>query len=397
MKCSKCGTINHGTNFCVNCFFPLDDSNSIEEEQIEYLDDESLDLYNDTVNKDDVLNDVTSVYSKVLPAGQTLENLNNEVNVSSSDLNNFDLSNSQVLTNNVKSDVILNSNSDVQLNVTSNNEVNVQSNDTLNSKVNISQEGDSNVQSNNKDDVEDVDIRWAIKKDAKGRKKAPIIIGMIVTSILSFLITFLIVSFLVTPFLMSSSIIGLASSFNLILILFVAEILNAIIVFLLAQVVIKISLEVSRGSNITVFGAISYVFKHFGRNLKLYLLLIVFVIVIVLIFSTLSNLVDPVIAIFIPLVIVLYFIPVLVLYSIMAVDDVNYNKLKIGMLDKCMELARGHRTEYYGLIISFIGWFLLIPFTFGILSFWVMPYLQISVSNWYRYLNKEVSYSKVSS
>lgn len=44
----------------------------------------------------------------------------------------------------------------------------------------------------------------------------------------------------------------------------------------------------------------------------------------------------------------------------------------------------GHKAEYFMLNLSFIGWMILGPFTFGILYLWVIPYYEATMANYYR-------------
>lgn len=54
-----------------------------------------------------------------------------------------------------------------------------------------------------------------------------------------------------------------------------------------------------------------------------------------------------------------------------------------------MALMAGHKTEYFVLCLSFIGWGLLIPITFGIAGIWVIPYMQTTLANYYRTISGE--------
>ena len=47
------------------------------------------------------------------------------------------------------------------------------------------------------------------------------------------------------------------------------------------------------------------------------------------------------------------------------------------------EMMRGNKTRLLALYLSFIGWFILSAFTFGIGFFFLMPYVQTSVTNFY--------------
>lgn len=51
-----------------------------------------------------------------------------------------------------------------------------------------------------------------------------------------------------------------------------------------------------------------------------------------------------------------------------------------------MRMMQGHKWRLFCLEFSFIGWYLLCGLTFGILSFWVVPYVQVSVAAFYEEL-----------
>ena len=50
---------------------------------------------------------------------------------------------------------------------------------------------------------------------------------------------------------------------------------------------------------------------------------------------------------------------------------------------KSMELMEGNKLRLFYLHLSFIGWMLLCALTFGILIFWVMPYMQCATAEFY--------------
>lgn len=50
---------------------------------------------------------------------------------------------------------------------------------------------------------------------------------------------------------------------------------------------------------------------------------------------------------------------------------------------KSQEMMRGHKMELFVLILSFIGWFFLGVLTFGVGMFFVMPYYQTTLANFY--------------
>ena len=46
-------------------------------------------------------------------------------------------------------------------------------------------------------------------------------------------------------------------------------------------------------------------------------------------------------------------------------------------------MMNGHKAEYFWLMLSFIGWWLLCILTIGILTFWVVPYVNVAKAEFY--------------
>ena len=64
---------------------------------------------------------------------------------------------------------------------------------------------------------------------------------------------------------------------------------------------------------------------------------------------------------------------------------------KTGITDamkKSREMMKGHKWELFVLILSFIGWMLLGILTFGILYLWLIPYMQVTMCNFYNEIKK---------
>ena len=60
-------------------------------------------------------------------------------------------------------------------------------------------------------------------------------------------------------------------------------------------------------------------------------------------------------------------------------------------IDKSKAITDGYKGELFVLGLSFIGWALLGGITFGIAFIWIMPYMQTTYANAYRYLNPVAS------
>ena len=53
------------------------------------------------------------------------------------------------------------------------------------------------------------------------------------------------------------------------------------------------------------------------------------------------------------------------------------------------ELMKGHKGEYFVLMLSFIGWLILVPFTLGLLLIWLIPYMNIAKTIYYDQLTEK--------
>lgn len=54
-----------------------------------------------------------------------------------------------------------------------------------------------------------------------------------------------------------------------------------------------------------------------------------------------------------------------------------------------MEITKGHKSDIFITLLSFLGWILLSVITGGILFIWVLPYIQLTFANVYQYLKSE--------
>lgn len=92
---------------------------------------------------------------------------------------------------------------------------------------------------------------------------------------------------------------------------------------------------------------------------------------------------------------VLFFfeIPVIILalaYSMVTFilyDDEELSAKEI--LTKSRMMMRDHKGELFLLMLSFIGWMFLCVFTFGIGMFWLMPYMQMTITKFYEQIRAE--------
>lgn len=55
-----------------------------------------------------------------------------------------------------------------------------------------------------------------------------------------------------------------------------------------------------------------------------------------------------------------------------------------------MDMMDGHKIDYILLCLSFIGWYILGIFTLGIIWLWIIPYMNVSMVNFYDKIKKDV-------
>lgn len=58
-------------------------------------------------------------------------------------------------------------------------------------------------------------------------------------------------------------------------------------------------------------------------------------------------------------------------------------------LQESRSMMNGHKWEYFVLLLSFLGWLLLVAVTLGIAALYVLPYMQQAEANFYRTLKGE--------
>ena len=58
-------------------------------------------------------------------------------------------------------------------------------------------------------------------------------------------------------------------------------------------------------------------------------------------------------------------------------------------IKRSQEMMKGHKMEFFKLLLSFLGWALLAPFTLGLLYIWLLPYMQATFANYYKSLKGE--------
>ena len=70
-------------------------------------------------------------------------------------------------------------------------------------------------------------------------------------------------------------------------------------------------------------------------------------------------------------------------------DNPELSELEV--IKKSKQMMQGHKMEYVLLSLSFIGWAILGIFTFGILYVWLIPYINVTMANFYNKLKQEIT------
>lgn len=70
-----------------------------------------------------------------------------------------------------------------------------------------------------------------------------------------------------------------------------------------------------------------------------------------------------------------------------ALDNPELDDIEV--LKASKEIMYGHKFEFFVLIISFFGWYILGLFTFGLLYFWLTPYMMVTFANFYNEIKDE--------
>lgn len=95
-------------------------------------------------------------------------------------------------------------------------------------------------------------------------------------------------------------------------------------------------------------------------------------------------------AVFVMLWSILFIIPGIIaavgysMVNYIIIDNPNMEAMEV--LKQSKKLMNGHKWEFFCLQLSFIGWHLLAACTFGLLYFYVIPYINVTTANYYNYL-----------
>ena len=92
------------------------------------------------------------------------------------------------------------------------------------------------------------------------------------------------------------------------------------------------------------------------------------------------------VAVLVSLASLLFVIPGIILalaYSMVAYLVVDTDLSGIDAMKKSREMMKGYKWDYFVFNLSFIGWIILLPFTFCILAVWLVPYMTVAEAIYY--------------
>ena len=231
--------------------------------------------------------------------------------------------------------------------------------------------------------VPDSIIRRSIKLDAKRKPKGPLYGAFAITVIAGFLLSFLLVGNI------NYNTIELETNMpsNIIVTSLIIYLIYAFVTMFLNIGITKASLDISRDKQTTIGDVFKFPFTNFTNSLKM--IGVGILASIILVVAELIPLIGSIAYLFL----VYYYGPALIVFNYIMIDNAENNLSVTEAIKKAVELIKGHRVAFYSLIFSFIGWYLLGGLTLGILLIWVVPYLNVSLANFYRKLLREKEYT----
>ncbi len=218
-------------------------------------------------------------------------------------------------------------------------------------------------------------VRKAIKKEAKNKPKKELIISLFII----FIIFILIIT--ASYFLISLT----KYNYN---IKVVNDLIIGIILILISPFILsfsKMTIKTCQNKKISYKELFTDLIDP--KFIKLFSILIISLIIVMWLFKLIPG-----VGIFINLVILILYIPVFLMLPFTYLEYKETTPKEI--LFKLPNIVSQNRITIYGLLISFSFWIILALCTFGILLFYVIPYIYISLALLYTHLTHEKEFKK---
>lgn len=218
-------------------------------------------------------------------------------------------------------------------------------------------------------------IRKAVKLEAKKKPKKSLALSFLILIIISILIT------TITYFIID--LVGYSYNIKV-----VNNFIIGIILILISPLILgfsKITIDTCKNKE-TNFKDIFKGYKEI-KFIKTFGILILSLIFIMWLLGLIPG-----VGVFINLIILILYIPVFLMLPFVYLEHKDLQIQEI--VFKTVSTVSEHRIMIYGLLISFIFWIILSILTFGLLFFYVIPYMYLSISYLYLNLTHEKEFKK---
>ncbi len=218
-------------------------------------------------------------------------------------------------------------------------------------------------------------VRKSIKKEAKNKPKKTLALSLLIVMIIAILI--------ITATYFIIDLTGYSYNIKIINDIIIGIILTLISPFILGFSKIALDICQNKKTNYKeVFKSIKEI-----KFIKIFGILILSFIFIVWILGLIPG-----VGFFINLVILILYTPLFIMMPFVYLQNQKLSVKEI--VFKTSNIISEHRIIIYGLLISFIFWIILSLLTFGLLFFYVIPYIYLSISCLYLNLIHEKEYKK---
>ncbi len=146
-------------------------------------------------------------------------------------------------------------------------------------------------------------------------------------------------------------------------------------------------LKLRRGEKNGV-GGLFHPFRRFGKvlgaNALMFLVILGMYFISAAITAVLAAYVHPALAVICGIAAVVLLCYVMLGFAVVPYLLLDQPRLGVcACIKRSRELMKGHKWELFVLGLSFIGWYFLVGLTCGILSLWIVPYMNVVMANYY--------------
>lgn len=242
-----------------------------------------------------------------------------------------------------------------------------------------------------------VELKLAVKEQVKGHRwnlLKPVIIAGAIAYLLSTIISNVLPIFMFGTTMITNSGSELLASFFIMII--IASMLSYAITAPLQMGVNMYYSEYNKEN----FADINIIFKPFKYTIKIFVIMVfigflcsIGVLIVFALSFSIGVVEFAYSGGFLFFLIFLGTIPAIILSLAFSIIPYVYMKHpELGVMDMVStswRMMKGHKFEYFVLDLSFIGWFILSIFTFGILYIWLIPYYRMTIVRYFDQIDAE--------